>query len=67
VAIFLHLLTIILVLNRVYSVNLKKVIDTLKVIGLITYYRFLQAEVARRSLDVINVFNFSYLQYLCEE
>jgi hypothetical protein len=61
VAIGLHLLTIVLTLNRLVSPKIKKTIDTMQVIGLIAYYRFVQNEVAVRGLKVLIVFNFSYL------
>ena len=64
VAIGLQLLLIIFFLNRLFSPKLKKMIDTLQVIGLIAFYRFKQEEVAERALKVANVFNFNYFNTL---
>jgi len=64
VAIGLHLLSIVFVLNRLISPKLKKIIDVTQVIGLIAYYRFRQEEVAERALKIANAFNFNYLTTL---
>lgn len=64
VAIGIHYLIIILTINRVLSVRLKKIIDISQVLGLIYYYRYLQNEVASRALKVFDTFNFNYLTNL---
>lgn len=63
-AIAFHVLTLVFILNRIISPKLKKTIDTLQVIGLIAYYRFLQDELSSRALKTINIFNFSYFSTL---
>ena len=68
VAIGLQLLNIVFVLNRLVSPKVKKIIDTLQVLGLISLYRFRQEEVAERALKTANVFNFSYFsQLICDQ
>lgn len=52
-SIAIHFLFIILMINRVLSVKLKKIIDTLQVLAVINYYRFVQPEVASKSLKAI--------------
>ena len=64
VAVGLHLLIIVFMMNRLFSAKLKKVIDTMQVVGLVAYYRFRQEEVAERALKVANVFNFNYFNTL---
>lgn len=64
VAIALQYLIIILTLNRILSIKLKKVIDTCQVIALISYYRFAQTSVATSALTIMDAFNFSYLNKL---
>ena len=64
VAVGLHLLIIVFTMNRLFSAKLKKVIDTMQVVGLVAYYRFRQEEVAERALKVANVFNFNYFNTL---
>lgn len=64
VAIGFHLLSLILLINRIYSVKLKKILDCLQITALITYYRYLYQEVAIRSLNVMDTLNFNYLTNL---
>jgi hypothetical protein len=64
VAIGIHFLSIILVLNRLLSVKVKKFIDAMQVVALIGYYRFPQAQVAAQSIKIMNAFNFDYLSGL---
>ena len=64
VAIGLHLFVIVLTIVRVFSPRVKKIIDTLQLIGLIAYYRYRQEETAERALKVANAFNFNYLSTL---
>ena len=68
VAIGLHFLVLLLIMNRLISAKIKKIIDMLQVVGLIAYYRYVQEEVATRGLKVANAFNFNYLSLLiCDE
>jgi len=64
VAIGMHLVIIMLTLNRVVSIKVKKFIDAFQVIALIYYYRYPQQEIASLSLKVMDAFNFNYLSTL---
>jgi hypothetical protein len=63
-AIGIHYLIIVLTINRVLSIKLKKIIDTCQVLALISYYRFVQSEVATSGLKILDAFNFNYLTTL---
>lgn len=53
-------------INRVLSVKLKKIVDTLQVLAVVNYYRFVQPEVASKSLKAIEAFNFEYFtNFVC--
>ncbi len=64
IAIGLHYLIIVLTINRVLSIKLKKIIDFCQVVALIIYYRYVQTEIATRGLKILDAFNFSYLTNL---
>lgn len=63
-AIGLHLLIIVMTINRILSIKLKKIIDTCQVVGLIYYYRFVQTGVASKGLKILDAFNFNYFTNL---
>ena len=58
IAIGIQYFYIILNTNRVTSIKIKKIIDTCQIMGLISYYRYLQPALPSSGLKIMNAFNF---------